>query len=90
MAISVTSTRVRDFVRVIRIEYKFIDLERGIKETRVDYVNDVEDLPEYFTRLNNENHIIDFHSHTHCRLSPSFKITSVDISQRLYNKLFNS
>lgn len=90
MAISVTSTRVRDFVRVIRIEYKFTDLERGVVESRVDYVNDVEDLPTYFTRLNNENHIIDFKSHTHCRLSPSFKITSVDISQRLYNNLFNS
>lgn len=90
MALSVTSrSQVVKTIRCIRIEYSYVDLEKHENVKRVDYVDDVEDLPSYFSNLNNENFIIDFKSHLHCRLSPTFKITSVDLSEKIYNQLFD-
>ena len=89
MAVSNTKSSPKKFVRCLRIEYKYTDLELSLDMTQVNYVDDVDDLPDYFDKLNTENFIIDHQHYVHCRINPSFKITTVQLSERLYNKYFH-
>lgn len=89
MALSVTSKRHFPKVRCLKIDYTYSDLELHEDLHCVSYVDSVEDLPAFFNELINDNHILDVHHHPYARLNPSFKISSVSLSQKEYNKLFN-
>ena len=88
MALSVTNSKLRKFVRVLKVEYKYEDLELHQNVVDVRYVNSVNDLPEYFRDIIQDNVIMDVFNHPNCRINPCFKITSVALTERMYNKLF--
>ena len=89
MALSKSSSKSITKVFCLKIEYKYTDLELHEDVTNVDYVDDVDDLPEYFNNILTDNHILDVHCHPHSRYCPSFKITTVSLSEKEYNKLFH-
>lgn len=86
---NVNQSHVKKTIRCLKIEYNYLDLEKHEEVTRTDYVDDIEDLPHYFAVINNESFMIDFKNHLYSRLSPSFKITTVDLSEKTYNRLFS-
>ena len=88
MALSVTNNKVRKLVRVLKVEYKYEDLELGQNVIDVRYVNSVNDLPEYFKDILQDNVIMDVFNHPNCRMNPQFKIVTVALTERMYNKLF--
>lgn len=88
MAISVTNNKVRKLIRVLRVEYKYEDLELGQDVVDVRYVNSVDNLPEYFQDILQDNVIMDVFNHPNCRMNPQFKIKTVALTERMYNKLF--
>lgn len=77
------------FIKCLKIEYEYTDLELNQKVKKIDYVDDVPDLVSYFINLVNDNHVLDVHSHPNCRVNPSFKISSVELTEKSYNKIFD-